>query len=54
MKEYIIDLTSLGELDQYELEGGGFADHGCIQKMEEMLLDHIGKKIRIRVTIMKN
>jgi hypothetical protein len=32
MKEYIIDLISLGELDQDELDGGGFADHGCIQK----------------------
>jgi hypothetical protein len=56
MKEYIEDLTSLGEFTDEELEdefADCFADHGCIHRMERMLLDHIGKKIRIRVTVMK-
>lgn len=48
MKEYILDLTALNPNDPVDER---FADHHARVEMENILLDHRGKKIRIKITI---
>jgi len=47
MKEYIFDLRNLIQNDEV---CETFADHPARVEAEGMLLDHRGKKIRVRVT----
>lgn len=66
MKEYIVDLRPLGEIKKQIQDELGtddeddidlsdfFADDGCIEQMKHMLLEHVGKIIKVRVTVMKD
>lgn len=52
-KELILDLRDLGELTEDDLDGGCFADDGCIGEMQDLLLNYVGKKIRVTVDVIE-
>ena len=47
MKEIILDLRSIGE------DGDYWADSPARIELEEIMLDHSGKKIRVKITVVK-
>lgn len=50
MKELIIDLTNIEEKENPSDE---ITDHEGRVMLEELLYDYVGKKIRVRVTIIR-